>query len=284
MRPVPMERDALKLHLPEREAQTQEDVNSRILRFPSEGADSPPPALTVEALAGDEVQMQQFLTRNYHLLCKKIFMSLDRFYSWLRNEGVFTIHDQQLIEDTYPIKLDKAGHLIDIITYNKGPKGFKAFMEVIEYEFPYVFAHIMGTTPSTPPPEYRGSINLEGPIERRSRAMWDQALVDIQDVTSRLTKEMIQKFKAVAERAQEAEHMTLQSLQQEIVTLKEEKVSLEALAANYLLERDEGCAACHKYQQMKDTSNVKVVELSQQVTQLQRELSRIKSESVTMTT
>ena len=61
-------------------------------------------------------------------------------------------------------------------------------------------------------------------------------------------------------------------------------VSLEALAANYLLERDEGCAACHKYQQMKDTSNVKVVELSQQVTQLQRELSRIKSESVTMTT
>ena len=61
-------------------------------------------------------------------------------------------------------------------------------------------------------------------------------------------------------------------------------VSAEAQAAKYLLERDEGCAACLRFQQMKDTSNVKVVELSQQVTQLQRELSRLKSESVTMTT
>ena len=43
------------------------------------------------------------------------------------------------------------GHLIDIITYNKGPDGFKAFMEVIEYEFPYVFTHLMGTVARKPP-------------------------------------------------------------------------------------------------------------------------------------
>jgi len=60
----------------------------------------------------------------------------------------------------YCVLMCSSGHLIDIITYNKGPKGFKAFMEVIEYEFPYVFAHIMGTTPSTPPP---GKCLMSGP-------------------------------------------------------------------------------------------------------------------------
>ena len=52
----------------------------------------------------------------------------------------------------YNVLMCSSGHLIDIITYNKGPKGFKAFMEVIEYEFPYVFTHIMGTKPGKPPP------------------------------------------------------------------------------------------------------------------------------------
>ena len=45
------------------------------------------------------------------------------------------------------------------------------------------------------------------------------------------------------------------------------------------MERDVGCAACRKYQQMKDTSNLKVIDLSQQVNVLQREMSRLKSES-----
>ncbi|KAI0239826.1 hypothetical protein LSAT2_009432 [Lamellibrachia satsuma] len=272
-------RDALKLHIPGKETPTQQDVNPQLLRLPSNGAVSPssPPVLTVEELAQDEARMQQFLTSNYHLLCKRIFMSLDLFFSWLRSCGIFTIHDQELVEHTYPIKLDKAGHLIDIITYNKGSAGFKAFMEVIEYEFPYVFTHIMGRKPGKPPPEYRGSVHMEGSIKQHSRTFWDQASEDMEKVTSRVNGEIMQRFKAMALRAQETERMTLNSLQEEIVTLREEKVNLESLAAKYRLERDEGCAKCRQFQQQKDVSNKKVVELSQQVNQQQTELSRLKS-------
>ena len=112
MRSLAMDnRDALKLHIPGKETPTQQDVNPQLLRLPSNGADSlsSPPVLTVDGLAQDEARMQQFLTSNYHLLCKRIFMSLDLFFSWLRSCGVFTIHDQELVEHTYPIKLDKAG-------------------------------------------------------------------------------------------------------------------------------------------------------------------------------
>ena len=61
-------------------------------------------------------------------------------------------------------------------------------------------------------------------------------------------------------------------------------VNLESLAAKYRLERDEGCAKCRQFQQQKDVSNMKVVELGQQVNQQQTELSRLKSESATSIT
>ena len=108
MQPSIMDRSQLTLHIPGKEPPTPTDASPCVS---SDIASSltPQPVLSVDDLAGDETRMQNFLTSNYHLLCKKIFMSLDSFYSWLRSRGIFTIHDQQLVEDSYHIKLDKAG-------------------------------------------------------------------------------------------------------------------------------------------------------------------------------
>lgn len=95
---------------------------------------------------------RDFLNNWYHHLTRVIRPRF--FYSYLRAKGIFTVDDEELVENTYVTTAMKAGCLIDTVT-TKGEKGFIAFMEVIEYSYPDLFRTLTNLIPRRPPESYQ---------------------------------------------------------------------------------------------------------------------------------
>jgi len=108
----------------------------------------------------------QFLECNYHILSLNLRPS--DFFSWLRAKQVLTHSDQEEVLNKYHTTVEQMGLLVDIIK-RKGEKGFKAFMEVVEYSYPEVFSSITGELPRDPPPEYKPNFRQPKLASNRAR-------------------------------------------------------------------------------------------------------------------
>jgi uncharacterized coiled-coil DUF342 family protein len=213
---------------------------------------------------------EQTLERHYHHLTRVIRPHL--FYGWLRAKGVFTQEDQEEVENKFITTCLKAGRLIDIIK-TKGQKGFVAFMEVVEYEYPEIFSDITEQQPRLPPREFSPKEVMQRRGSSRRNRNQDgltssDVLTMIGDLTSTLTKALAVKSEQLHRLTSLIDHMKMehdqvaddneamyrevQALRETIEELNSEKNLLNQRVRAMKDERDHALQQCDELRKKKD--------------------------------
>ncbi|KAI0242684.1 hypothetical protein LSAT2_011758 [Lamellibrachia satsuma] len=173
---------------------------------------------SIREIAGNEELIQQFLHLHRFYLCNQI-TQLGLFYAYMISKNVLRPEDQDDAE-SHPIRLVKIGKFLDIVA-TKGPNGFRAFLEVLEYEHSHVYLHITKEKPRDPPIGWRPSQPTSLASMRHKKKMADLISDMSQDAEEKKRKnEILQQYIMEAEEDHRKEREKLKKDLKEITSQK----------------------------------------------------------------
>ncbi|ELU09239.1 hypothetical protein CAPTEDRAFT_223772 [Capitella teleta] len=88
----------------------------------------------------------------YHMLSQSLELPI--FRSWLISKNVLTPPDFEELEKKFYRSTEKIQHMMDMAR-RRGQRGYKAFVEVIEYGYPDLYRRILKKEPKDPPEDFR---------------------------------------------------------------------------------------------------------------------------------
>ncbi|KAK2179452.1 hypothetical protein NP493_489g03066 [Ridgeia piscesae] len=187
----------------------------------------------------DEDLVEMFLQYHRFFLSPRIY-PLGTFYSYMISKNVFRPEDQD----------DAESRFLDIVA-TKGPGGFRAFLEVLEYEYPHVYWHVANEKPRDPPhgwwpetPMSASSIRLK---QKMADLISDYAChaEDKKDRIQQLQKYVLEVEEDHSKLKKDLEDVTSQkeTERQLLVELNERKEDYNREEANYYKNKSQDLAS-----------------------------------------
>lgn len=158
----------------------------------------------------------------------------------MRSEGVFTMDDQERVQNMYPpTRRARAGQFLDILQ-TKGDKGVQIYINVLEYDYPHVYKLITNKDAKEPPrgfKQHRESLRSKW-IDRLGEFV---EAIKNQCADNNALKEQLEDVKAVVNLNQEniqASENENNLLREQVRLISDELKNLKEQCNTLLRERD----------------------------------------------
>ncbi|KAK2179451.1 hypothetical protein NP493_489g03077 [Ridgeia piscesae] len=189
---------------------------------------------SLREIAENDDLIQKFLNIHRFYLSPRIYQ-LGMFYTYMISKRVFRQEDQDDVE-SQPLRLNKIGRFLDIVA-TKGPEGFRAFLDVLEYEHPHLFLHVTNEKPRDPPHDWRPPMPISAGSMRIKKSMADVISMLTQDAEEKnKMNETLQKCIMDAE----GDHRTeREKLKKDLEEITGQKADLQEAIRKYKTDLDE---------------------------------------------
>ncbi|KAI0242685.1 hypothetical protein LSAT2_011759 [Lamellibrachia satsuma] len=196
--------------------------------------DTPLEGKSISEISADDDLFQQFLIHHRFFLSPRLY-PLGTFYAYMISKNVFRSEEQDEAE-SHPVRLNRVGTFLDIVA-TKGPKGFQAFLEVLEYDYPHVYWHVANVKPRDRPIGWRPTSPMSAGSVRLKQKMADL----ISDLTqhSEEKKEKNEKLEQYVMEIEEDHRKEREKLKKDLEGIINQKADLQEVNTRYKAELDE---------------------------------------------